>query len=100
MTGTADAEDRVAMDLAIETENTRRAGLTPPLPLLPNTTAVERRTSYAATLLPRVQATHAANIEKAIEVSAATPSFATLRKSWSQATPAQQAAMIAAGPPV
>lgn len=45
-------------------------------------------------------ASHAANIERAIEVSAATPSFKTLRKAWSQATPAQQAAMIAAGPPV
>jgi hypothetical protein len=96
VTGQIDKEDRAAMILAIDAENVRRAGLIPALPSLPKGTVPEIRSSYEAIYTPLLVASHASRVEQAVEAAANTPSFKTVRKAWSQATAAQQAAALAA----
>jgi hypothetical protein len=89
VTGTADAEDRLAMDLAIAQDNTRRTQTGRPLlSVLP----ADRRASYEATLTPLLVAKHQAAIERSVKKEADDAAFKALRKAWSQATPAQRAA--------
>lgn len=95
ITGALDSEDRDAILRVIAQENVRRLALVPPLPILPSTTAAERRDSYEAILQPRLVAVHAANIEAAVSENAAGTNWQQLRKEWSEATPAQRAAILA-----
>jgi hypothetical protein len=89
VSGTADAEDRLAMDLAIANENARRTQLGRPLlSVLPG----DRRASYEATLTPLLLAKHQAAIERSVKKEADDAAFKALRKAWSQATPAQRTA--------
>lgn len=89
--GTADQEDRRAMDLEISKENARRATLSPPGTPLPNSTATERRQSYEAIFTPKVQAAHQNNIN---ESNVAT--LEDLRTAWAAATDQQRNAALAA----
>lgn len=89
VSGTADAEDRIAMDLAIQMENDRRQATGRPLL---SVAANDRRASYEATLTPLLVAKHRAAIARSVDRAADAQSFRALRKAWSQATPAQQAA--------
>ena len=95
VTGALDNEDRDAIMRAITLENVRRAALVPPLPVLPFATAIERRDSYEAILEPRLVAAHAANIAAAVAENASGAGWQQLRKEWSEATPAQRAAILA-----
>lgn len=95
VSGLLDNEDRDAIMRAITLENVRRAALVPPLPVLPSTTVAERRDSYEAILQPRLVAAHAANIAVAVAQNASGTGWQQLRKEWSEATPAQRAAILA-----
>ncbi len=95
VTGVPDAEDRDAIIRSITLENVRRAALVPPLPALPFATVVERRDSYEAILQPRLVAAHAANIAAAVAENTSGTGWQALKKEWSEATPAQRAAIVA-----
>ena len=95
-TGTADEEDRRAMNLAIARENELRAAQTPPGTPLPNSTALERKASYEAILGPRVMSAHQSLIREAGDSAM----FRNLKPRWDIATDAQRAAAAAALPPL
>ena len=89
VTGTADREDQLAMDLAIARENQRR--LETGRALL-STAPGDRRASYESTFKPLLVAKHNAAIARSVDNEADNDTFKALRKAWSQATPQQRAA--------
>lgn len=98
VTGSADQEDRLAMELAINEENARRAiynaGLPvgdTPLAMLPLSTAGERKSSYETTMSAKL-----AEMHRALIVRSDVATLADVRALWSQATDAKRAAAIAA----
>lgn len=95
-TGTADEEDRRAMNLAIDRENEIRAAQTPPGTPLPKSTAAERKASYETILAPRIMSAHLSLIREAGESTL----FRNLKPRWDIATDAQRAAAAAALPPL
>ncbi len=91
-TGTADEEDRRAMNLAIDRENEARAAQTPPGTPLPKSNALERKASYEAIFGPKVQSAHLSLIHEAGQQTL----FRNLRPLWDAANDAKRAAAIAA----
>lgn len=91
-TGTADEEDRRAMNLAIDRENEIRAAQTPPGTPLPKSTAAERKASYEAIMGPKVQSAHQSLILEAGQQVL----FKDLRPLWDVASDAKRAAALAA----
>ncbi len=96
VTGTADQEDRLTMDMVIAQENARRAALTPPLPALPNTTAVERRQSYQTAIARFAVEFHASKVAEFKATRQITPVAKQIRQALALATPAQQQAALTA----
>lgn len=92
VTGSADEEDRRAMNLAIDRENEIRAAQTPPGTPLPKSTAAERKASYEAIMSPRVQSAHQSLILEAGQQVL----FKDLRPLWDVASDAKRAAALAA----
>jgi hypothetical protein len=95
-TGSADEEDRRAMNLAIDRENEIRAAQTPPGTPLPKSTAAERKASYEAIMGPKVQSAHQSLIREAGD----SVMFRDLKPRWDIATDAQRAAAAAQLPPL
>ena len=91
VTGTADQEDRRAMNLEIGRENARRAALIPPGTPLPNSTVAEKRASYELCLKPKLDGCHQGNVS---DSNVAT--LAELRTAWNSATDQQRNAALAA----
>jgi hypothetical protein len=91
-TGTADEEDRRAMNLAIDRENEARAAQTPPGTPLPKSTAAERKASYEIIMGPKFQSSHLSLIKEAGSQAL----FRDLRPLWDAANDAKRAAAIAA----
>lgn len=91
-TGSADEEDRRAMNLAIDRENEIRAAQTPPGTPLPKSTAAERKASYEAIMGPKVQSAHQSLILEAGQQVL----FKDLRPLWDVASDAKRAAALAA----
>lgn len=91
-TGSADEEDRRAMNLAIDRENEIRAAQTPPGTPLPKSTAAERKASYEAIMGPKVQSAHQSLILEAGQQVL----FKNLRPLWDVASDAKRAAALAA----
>lgn len=92
VTGSADEEDRRAMNLAIDRENEIRAAQTPPGTPLPKSTAAERKASYEAIMGPKVQSAHQSLILEAGQQVL----FKNLRPLWDVASDAKRAAALAA----
>jgi hypothetical protein len=91
VTGNADREDRNAMLHKIAEENTRRAALDPPGEVLPSSTVVEQRASYAIIMSMTANDVHRHNVSQS--------DVATLRdvqQLWPNATDQQRAAALAA----
>ena len=101
-----DAEDRRAMNKIIADENAfitrenvRLAALVPPgtpIPLLLNSTAAERKTSYEYCLNKILKSAHGSYIHLANAEADLDPSFQTIKPLWVDATPQKKAAAIAA----
>lgn len=88
-----DRDDWAAVMLVVERENARRAALPIPLPALPLTTALERRTSYQTVMDAQLMRLHLANV-----ASAATNNTTVkqIREAAMVATDAQRAAALTA----
>ena len=94
--GTPDEQDRRAFRLIVDNENARRAALTPPGTPLPASTAAERKSSYEIVLAQTVLSAHKSYIDQASDLVATVE----LKKRFLIATDAQQAAALAALPPL
>lgn len=91
ITGTADTEDRRAMEYVIAQENARRAALDPPEAALPMSTATERRVSYETVMAPRMAEIHRSYINQSDVAT-----LQEVRALWPAATDAKRAAALAA----
>ena len=99
-----DTEDRRAMLYLIDSENKRRTALNnavpppdPLWPMLPTSTAAERKASYETVLNKILVSAHASYIKQAIEVADQDVQFKELRPGWvdaSEATKNQVRALL------
>ncbi len=62
---TPDNEDRTAFKYVVDVENARRAAANPPEPLLPNSTALERKNSAELIYAQRMLEVHRSYIQQA-----------------------------------
>lgn len=101
-----DAEDRRAMNKIIADENAfitrenaRLAALVPPgtpIPILPNSTPAERKTSYEYCLNKFLKSAHGSYIKLATAEADLDPTFQSLKPYWQDATPAKRTTASAA----
>jgi len=96
VTQAPDKADVLVMDADIAAENATRLAAGGILPQLPNTTNVEKRTSYAAILAQRLQAAHLVNCNAALEASASIPLARQVKRATAGATTAQLNAALTA----
>jgi len=92
-TGAVSENDTTAAKYIIDIENTRLAGLDPPVAPLLNSTGAEIKASYLGLLSTLVTRTHDSYIQQAIDKSSET---ANAEQLWKDATDSQRAAAITA----
>jgi hypothetical protein len=89
-----DAEDSRAIRFIVASENKRREAAGEPL--LPVGTRPEAKQSYETCLSDLVHTAHLSFIKQSVEAVDTDVNFKELRSFWSDATPQQQAAALAA----